>query len=406
MPDVSVIIPTYNRSALLAQAVRSVLAQTYDDFEIVVVDDGSTDDTRSVIESFGDPRIVYVWQENQQRCAARNNGISQARGRYVGFLDSDDVWFPDKLQKQIEAFGKYPQVGVVYCNHVRIAGDNTFPNPVEFLRTADDEVGNVHKELLVLDIVQMGTPVVKKELLDKVGGFDTSLPHAEDWDMWIRLSAHADFCRVGLPLMAYRTHAGMRTSSPLTTQKGDLIIINKHLGDGSDESNALRTRAEMLSYGRRAFQAAMCGLPERDAWLQEAQTRAAALGEPGAVGEWVTSVAMTNLTPNLTERVELARLLRESLEVLVSTGGATSVAQSMQRFWRSCVWQDYMLKDYPAVLRTAMHTLTHIRPSRAQLRIAYTAGRALGGMLTERRTKRIVPQMERRLQEILGPPAI
>ena len=116
-PKVSIIIPTYNRAKLLSRAIKSVLDQTFKDFELIIVDDGSTDNTKGVVEEFQkkDSRIKYIWQENSGAPAKpKNTGIRQARGEYVAFLDDDDEWFPKKLEKQIELFED--NIGFVGCN--------------------------------------------------------------------------------------------------------------------------------------------------------------------------------------------------------------------------------------------------------------------------------------------------
>lgn len=403
MPQVSVIIPTFNRSKLVAQAIRSVLAQTYEDFEVIVVDDGSTDDTRDVVAAFQDPRVVYLWQENQQRCAARNNGIAHARGSYVAFLDSDDVWFPNKLERQMQAFERHPDVGLVFSGMVRISGENTFPNPVEFLQPDVEKVANIHEDLLTMNRVPMVTSIVRKGLLDQAGEFDRSLPHAEDWDMWIRISERADFCRINAPLAAYRVHAGMRTGNPVSTLRGDLIIIERYLGDGSELSNRLRLRAEMLCYARRAFEAASCDLPESKEWLVESQSRADALGEPTAAADWLTTVALSHATVVESERKRLAAILQTSLVTMRDRGaGAASVATGMQRFWSDCVRQDFRLKDYPATLRTARRALTSQRMSMSQLRLLAVAARAAVRQVLEHRNGRIISPAESQLCELLA----
>ena len=113
MPKVSVIIPTYNRQDLVQEAIDSVLNQTFRDWELIVVDDGSTDQTPSVLQERYDSRIIYIYQENQGESAARNRGLYSATGEYVAFLDSDDLWHPKKLQRQIEVFAEKPELGLV-----------------------------------------------------------------------------------------------------------------------------------------------------------------------------------------------------------------------------------------------------------------------------------------------------
>ena len=119
MPTVSVVIPTYNRALMVKEAIQSVLDQTYSDFEIIVVDDGSTDDTREVVTAFAD-KVRYVFQENSGRSNARNRAIHMARGRYIAFLDSDDLYMPHKLDMQVACMEKVPEFGMVYSTAVCI----------------------------------------------------------------------------------------------------------------------------------------------------------------------------------------------------------------------------------------------------------------------------------------------
>ena len=148
-PKVSVIVPTHNRADLIEYSIRSVLAQTYPDFELLVVDNGSTDSTRSVVDGIGDPRIRYIYQENSGGPAGpRNTGIRESRGEYVAFLDSDDLWVPTKLARQVEVLEKRPAVGLVYGQFTRFSEcGNTVSDPIPTLENARS--GEVFEDLAV-----------------------------------------------------------------------------------------------------------------------------------------------------------------------------------------------------------------------------------------------------------------
>jgi glycosyltransferase involved in cell wall biosynthesis len=198
-PVVSIIIPTYNRENIVSRAIHSILAQTYQNFEIIVVDDASTDNTESVISGFTDPRIQYVRQlQNGGAGVARNVGINVAQGQYIAFLDSDDEWFPEKLAKQVEQFQQSdPQVGVLYTWWIM----TNERNGKERLKSPQYQ-GEIYQSLLYANVV--GTPsvvMVKRECLLHVNGFDNEISQVvEDWDLWLRLAQHYKFDFVPEPL--------------------------------------------------------------------------------------------------------------------------------------------------------------------------------------------------------------
>ena len=190
-PIVSVIIPTYNRAALLPRAIRSVLNQSFQDFELIIVNDGSTDNTEEVVKSFEDNKIRYIRHEkNRGGSAARNTGIKAAQGQYIGLLDDDDEWLPEKLEKQINKFqGLSEGYGVVYSgfSYVYDKKGEIICNNVPMLR------GNVYDSLIKGCILGSPTPVIKKICFQKAGFFDETLPSCQDWDMWIRISKNYNF---------------------------------------------------------------------------------------------------------------------------------------------------------------------------------------------------------------------
>ncbi len=209
-PNVSVVIPTYNRAGLLGRAVRSVLAQSYEDFEVIVVDDGSTDATAGVMANFEDPRVRCVrLARNTGAAAARNAGIRRARGKFLAFQDSDDEWLPSKLAKQMEAFGRGPEgLGVVYTDMERVWGDGTTSYLAAPDVRPDRLVGGPARFYQVCDLGVQST-VIRREWLDAAGHFNEELPALEDLEMFIRLSRLCAFERLREPLVRYHDTDGL-----------------------------------------------------------------------------------------------------------------------------------------------------------------------------------------------------
>ncbi|MEQ5787963.1 glycosyltransferase [Erythrobacter sp. NFXS35] len=184
-PLISVIIPAYNRAATVARAVNSVLAQDYEQFEIIVVDDGSTDSTAAVVEAISDPRLRLVTQPNAGVAAARNRGIAEARGEFVALLDSDDEWLPGKLAAQVECFARgSPRLGLVYTGFESSGADGA-RHVHEALHR-----GWIYRDLLARNVVtgSGSTSMFRRAALDMVGGFDTALSANEDYDLVLRVA--------------------------------------------------------------------------------------------------------------------------------------------------------------------------------------------------------------------------
>lgn len=229
-PRVSVIIPVYNRAFLIRRALQSVLNQTYRDFEIIVVNDGSTDNLEDTVKSFKDDRIRY-FQHNKNRGApaARNTGIRAAKGEYIAFQDSDDEWLPEKLEKQIIAFeNAKPAVGVVYSGFWLIKNDKRTYMPTK--ETLQKE-GNIHNELLKGNFVSGVSAIVRRNCFEKTGMFDENVPRLQDWELFIRLSKHYEFKYINQPLvLAYSTSESISGKND-NIPKAQEIILAKHFED-------------------------------------------------------------------------------------------------------------------------------------------------------------------------------
>ena len=204
-PRVSVIIPTYNRGDLVTQAVESVLEQTFADFEIIVVDDGSTDGTRKALVPMIPP-VKYVGQENRGLAAARNRGIAESSGEFLAFLDSDDLWEPRFLEATLETFEKHPDAGAVFTAEREIGMDNR-PGKRTFTKRSPGIYFDAKG--MLSDDTRVGCgrpPVVRREWIDRLGGFEESIRTAVDVEMWIRYSFHMPMVLQPEPLVLRRIH--------------------------------------------------------------------------------------------------------------------------------------------------------------------------------------------------------
>ncbi len=206
-PLVSVILPVYNRAGWVARAVESVLAQTYGHIELLAVDDGSTDETRRVLEGFG-ARVRILEQEHAGAEAARNLGLAHARGELIAFIDSDDVWYADRLSRQVPLFGR-EEVGVVFGNAALIDYRRTPSRRLKrtFFDTVRPGRGRVTEELARGCFVPFSSVLVRRELLAGAGGF-TSGRVAADYVKWVELSVACEFDYVEAPVFEYAIHHG------------------------------------------------------------------------------------------------------------------------------------------------------------------------------------------------------
>jgi len=225
-PKVSVVIPTYNSAATVKEAIESVLCQTYADLEINVIDDGSTDDTEKMVRQFGD-RIRYVKQMNQGVSAARNAGIKQARGEYIAFLDSDDIWLPEKLAEEIPFLESDPKLGLVYCDWSVVSGEGVLHS--SYLKNLPAVSGYVFDELIQTGFILTSGVVVRRACLDDVGDFDKSLSIAQDYDLWLRISYRWKVQLVNQCLFTKRNWGGSLSSNLRKTALERIALYQKTL---------------------------------------------------------------------------------------------------------------------------------------------------------------------------------
>lgn len=206
---VSIIIPTYNRAYCIERSIRSVLEQTYQEFELLIVDDGSSDNTQDVVNSIGDERIRYIpMPENKGAAAARNEGIRQAAYEYIAFQDSDDVWRPDKLEKQMRALRENPHAGLVYCEfEARKTDSNAFIVPDKSMPLSDKQ-GDIYDKLLCRNTISTQTVVARRECLLRMGLFCENLTCIEDWEFFLRIARDYEIVFVEEPLVIVHVKDG------------------------------------------------------------------------------------------------------------------------------------------------------------------------------------------------------
>ena len=209
-PKVSVIIPTFNRAQYIAETIKSVLNQTDNDFEIIVVDDGSNDNTREVLKAFIN-KIKYIYKENAGAASARNVGIKNAQGKYIVFLDSDDLFLPKKLEIQVPILDKYPEIDFVYSDVFYFKEKNKRPILMRSIRPASD--GRILKKLFMNTSITSSSVIFRKVCFEKAGLFDESLRLNEDTDMLFRIAIHYKAYFSEYPSVMYRVHSHSKSKN-------------------------------------------------------------------------------------------------------------------------------------------------------------------------------------------------
>ena len=319
---VSVVIPTYNRAAIISDCIRSVLAQTYPKLEVLVIDDGSSDDTRRVVEAFGAP-VHYHYQPNAGVCAARNHGLSIARGEYVALLDSDDAWLPWKIEAQVRLLERSPEVGMVWTDmravdergrtlHERFlrrfygayqwvaiervlgaAGTlaDAWPEAPAGTREAPFYKGDLFSHMIMGNLVHTSTVLMRRERLRQTGGFDETLRiSGEDYEFHLRTCAQGPVALLDVPSMEYRIGAEDQLSAPKNSvlmARNNLTTVERWLERGGsriDLPRSLLVQRMVQAHGwlgEEELQAGNHAPGRRHLWkslrLRPAQPRLAAL---------------------------------------------------------------------------------------------------------------------------------
>lgn len=253
MSLVSVIIPAYNAQKTIETTIKSVLNQTWTDLELIIINDGSTDQTLEVINRFDDPRLKVFSYPNGGVSASRNRGFARSSGAYVSFIDADDLWTPDKLEWQLKALKNEPEAAVAYSwtDYIDKAGNLVEQGERVTLS------GNVYPELLVSYFLSSGSnALIKQEALVKVGGFDETLTGPEDWDLFIRLATCYPFVAVPRLGILYRICHNQSISTNLHRQEDQsLRVIEKSFQQAPESLQNLKKKSLANLYRYISFKA-------------------------------------------------------------------------------------------------------------------------------------------------------
>lgn len=245
MPTISVIVPAYNAEQTILETINSVLQQTFSDFELIVINDGSTDRTLELLSTVKDTRLKIFSYLNGGVPVARNYGLSHAIGDFIAFLDADDLWTPDKLELQLATLQQHPEAGVVYswAYYMDEKGESFHADSPIFFE------GNVYSQLLLRDFIVSGSNcTIRREAIKSVGEFDSSIPGADDWDYWIRLALHWPFVVVPKLQIFYRQSPGSVSSKVEAMEKNNLRVIEKGFQAAPPEMQYLKNQSLANTY--------------------------------------------------------------------------------------------------------------------------------------------------------------
>jgi len=255
VPTVSLCIPTYNRKDYLKQTLDSVFAQTYKDFEVFIVDDGSTDGTEEMIRNSG-YNVRYYWQKNNGDAAARNKLIELANGKYIAFLDSDDLYFPDSLQRLVTAIQNDQSKSVVYGPYLAI---DEIGN-ISARKRKDLPSGFITEYLFQEIIVHTSGSMFSKTILKEEGGFDESLPICSDYDLCLRLSLKYRFIGLPQPTFKRRRHKGNLSSYNMANRLTELQVLERFYYE--NDGKALLESVAMRRLSKENYRVGKCALRE------------------------------------------------------------------------------------------------------------------------------------------------
>lgn len=254
-PLVSIVVTCYNYGRYIVPCLDSIFSQTFQDFEIVVINDGSTDNSEELIRSFlEDSKLKYIYQKNSGQANAKNNGIKNSAGKYIAFLDADDLWDKTKLEKQIPLFSR-DNIGVVYSKAKFVDEHGQFLDFILKDKYLTPRSGEVTNHLFFNNFVPFSSSVVRKECFEKLGCFDESFEMGIDWDLWLRISIQYDFDYIDEPLLIYRLgHPGQMSKNAEKRHHCSDNIMDKFIKQfPSHISPALFAQIQAYTYCNRAY---------------------------------------------------------------------------------------------------------------------------------------------------------
>lgn len=252
MPTISVVVPAYNAERTILETIQSVQKQTFSDFEIIVIDDGSTDKTVELLKTVQDSRLKVFSYSNGGLPVARNRGISQSIGAFITFLDADDLWTSDKLELQLAALQKNPKAGLAYSWTLIMdeKGENFYPG-----KSLSFE-GNVYPKLLLSNFIASGSnAMLRREAIESVGEFDAELRSCEDWDYWLRVAPNWHFVVVPKAQIFYRQSSGAMSSKVDVMEKYHLIVLERAFAAAPSALQFLKKQSLAIEY---QFLAQLC----------------------------------------------------------------------------------------------------------------------------------------------------
>jgi glycosyltransferase involved in cell wall biosynthesis len=325
-PLVSVILPTFNRETYILEAINSVLDQTLLNFELIIVDDGSTDSTCSILKKIEDERVICIYQDNRGRSAARNNAIRHCRGKYIAFLDSDDLYLPDKLLTQARFLDLNPSIGMVYTDAACI---NEAGKPIYNFIYKASVSGMIYADIAFFLPVTITLPSVmmRREVLEVSGYFDEYMERFEDTDLWRRVAKKFQIAAMPTVTVKVRTHSDNTLSSQ--NPKAIISSIDYYLGKISNEDKdiSLLVRTAGASRLLRYYSNAFSSLPEFKAYAQALDLRASQAFQP------LVSIIIPvyNGSAFLEEAIESSLMQTyENFEVIVVNDGSSDGGASAQ----------------------------------------------------------------------------
>ena len=263
MPLISVIIPVYNGEKTIRETIESVLDQTFQDFEVIIINDGSQDKTLEVINNIPDSRLKVFSYPNAGLSASRNRGLSRAGGEYIAFLDADDLWTEDKLEAQLLALEQNPQAALAYSWSDYIDESSNFVRHGSHITVN----GDAYPRLLLTDILENGSnPLIRKQALVEVGGSDETLPSVEDWDLWLRIAARYHFVAVPKPQILYRISAHSMSFNVPKMEFSCLKVVERAFNQAPESLQYLK-RDSLANIYKYLTYKSLVGVPERSQGL-------------------------------------------------------------------------------------------------------------------------------------------
>ncbi len=238
-PTISIIIPAYNAEATILETIASVQQQTFSNFELIVINDGSADRTLELLSTVEDSRLKMFSYTNGGLPTARNRGISHATGEFIAFLDADDLWTPNKLEAQLAALEKHPEAGVAYSWTCNMGEKGELLYPVTPVYN-----GNVYANLLVWNFLSNGSnPLIRFQAIKSTGDFDPTLKSSEDWEYWLRLATRWHFVAVSEVQVFYRRSSTSMTTKVETIKQASLIVLEKAFRTAPPELQYLKNQS-------------------------------------------------------------------------------------------------------------------------------------------------------------------